>query len=99
MRVLERLEQLYAIGGGPGANRPHGSPAEDEAHELAATWMREAGLELAVDPVLRRRHAVAASSPSRSARYSQSRSKRYECRSGGPGAEVSSHFTVPPRVS
>ena len=50
MRVLERLEQLYAIGGGPGANRPHGSPAENEAHELAATWMREAGLEVAVDP-------------------------------------------------
>jgi acetylornithine deacetylase/succinyl-diaminopimelate desuccinylase-like protein len=50
VRVLERLEQLYAIGGGPGANRPHGSPAEDEAHELAATWMREARLEVAVDP-------------------------------------------------
>ena len=50
MRVLDRLEQLYAIGGGPGANRPHGSPAEDDAHELAAMWMREAGLELAVDP-------------------------------------------------
>ena len=50
MRVLERLEQLNAIGGGPGANRPHGSPAENEAHELAARWMREAGLEVEVDP-------------------------------------------------
>jgi len=49
MRVLERLEQLYAIGGGPGANRPHPSPAEDEAHELAARWMEEAGLEVSVD--------------------------------------------------
>jgi acetylornithine deacetylase/succinyl-diaminopimelate desuccinylase-like protein len=49
MRVLERLEQLYAIGGGPGANRPHGSPAEDEAHELAGGWMREAGLAVEVD--------------------------------------------------
>jgi acetylornithine deacetylase/succinyl-diaminopimelate desuccinylase-like protein len=49
MRVLERLEQLYAIGGGPGANRPHGSPAEDEAHELAAAWMREVGLAVEVD--------------------------------------------------
>ncbi len=48
-RVLERLDQLYAIGGGPGANRPHGSPAEDEAHELAAGWMREAGLTAEVD--------------------------------------------------
>jgi allantoate deiminase len=49
MRVLERLDALYAIGGGPGANRPHGSPAEDEAHELAGGWMREAGLEVDVD--------------------------------------------------
>jgi acetylornithine deacetylase/succinyl-diaminopimelate desuccinylase-like protein len=49
MRVLERLDELYAIGGGPGANRPHLSAAEDEAHELAATWLREAGLEVEVD--------------------------------------------------
>ncbi len=49
MRVLERLEQLYAIGGGPGANRPYGSAAEDEAHELAAGWLREAGLGVEVD--------------------------------------------------
>jgi acetylornithine deacetylase/succinyl-diaminopimelate desuccinylase-like protein len=50
VRVLERLEQLYVIGGGPGANRPHPSPAEDEAHALAAEWIREAGLEVEVDP-------------------------------------------------
>jgi allantoate deiminase len=49
VRVLERLDELYAIGGGPGANRPHPSPAEDEAHELAAGWMREAGLAVEVD--------------------------------------------------
>ena len=49
MRVAERLDALYAIGGGPGANRPHPSPAEDEAHALAAGWMREAGLEVEVD--------------------------------------------------
>ena len=49
-RIFERLEQLYDIGGGPGANRPHGSPGEDEAHALAAGWMREAGLEVATDP-------------------------------------------------
>jgi acetylornithine deacetylase/succinyl-diaminopimelate desuccinylase-like protein len=48
-RIWARLEELYAIGGGAGANRPHGSPAEDEAHELAARWMREAGLEVEVD--------------------------------------------------
>src|SRR5438876_579089 len=34
MRVLERLDELYAIGGGPGANRLGGSPEEDEAHGL-----------------------------------------------------------------
>jgi acetylornithine deacetylase/succinyl-diaminopimelate desuccinylase-like protein len=49
MRVLDRLDELYAIGGGPGANRPHPSAAENEAHELAATWLREAGLEVEVD--------------------------------------------------
>ena len=50
MRETERLAALYAIGGGPGSNRPHGSPAEDEAFELAAGWMREAGLSVDVDP-------------------------------------------------
>jgi acetylornithine deacetylase/succinyl-diaminopimelate desuccinylase-like protein len=49
-RVLERLDRLYAIGGGEGANRPGYSPEEDEAHELAAAWMREAGLEVQADP-------------------------------------------------
>ena len=49
MRILERLDELYAIGGGPGANRPHRSPAEDEAHRLAASWLEEAGLEVEVD--------------------------------------------------
>ena len=49
MRVLERLDELYAIGGGPGANRPHGSPAEDEAHRRAVSWLADAGLEVEVD--------------------------------------------------
>jgi acetylornithine deacetylase/succinyl-diaminopimelate desuccinylase-like protein len=49
MRIKERLEQLYAIGGGHGANRPHPSAAEDEAFELAATWMTEAGLTVETD--------------------------------------------------
>ena len=48
-RVLERLEQLYALGGGRGANRLGYSEAEDEAHELVARWMEEAGLELERD--------------------------------------------------
>ena len=49
MRPLERLDELYAIGGGPGANRPHPSAAEDEAHELASAWLADAGLEVEVD--------------------------------------------------
>jgi acetylornithine deacetylase/succinyl-diaminopimelate desuccinylase-like protein len=44
VRLFERLDELYAIGGGPGANRPHPSAQEDEAFELAAGWMRAAGL-------------------------------------------------------
>ncbi len=45
VRVLERLEELYDIGGGTGANRVGGSEGEDRAHELAAGWMTEAGLQ------------------------------------------------------
>jgi allantoate deiminase len=50
VRILERLDELYAIGGGPGANRIGGSPEEDRAHELAAGWMEEAGLSVEIDP-------------------------------------------------
>ena len=50
MRVFDRLDVLYALGGGAGANRPHPSAAEDDAHELAAGWMREAGLTVEIDP-------------------------------------------------
>ena len=49
MRVSERLEQLYEIGGSPGANRAHGTAEEDAAHELAGGWMEEAGLAVEVD--------------------------------------------------
>ena len=48
--LQERLDLLYAIGGGPGANRVGYSAEEDEAHVLAAGWMRDAGLEVEVDP-------------------------------------------------
>ncbi len=48
-RIFERLDTLYAIGGGEGANRPGFSPEEQQAHDLASTWMREAGLEVEVD--------------------------------------------------
>jgi acetylornithine deacetylase/succinyl-diaminopimelate desuccinylase-like protein len=49
VRFFERLDELYAIGDGPGANRIGYSAEEDRAHELAATWMREAGLEVTID--------------------------------------------------
>ncbi|MBD0317701.1 MAG: M20/M25/M40 family metallo-hydrolase [Thermoleophilia bacterium] len=48
-RIFERLDELYEIGGGEGANRPGFSGAEDEAHELVAGWMRDGGLETEVD--------------------------------------------------
>jgi acetylornithine deacetylase/succinyl-diaminopimelate desuccinylase-like protein len=48
VRVLDRLDELYAIGGG---SRLAYTPEEDAAHELAAEWMREAGLEVASDEV------------------------------------------------
>jgi acetylornithine deacetylase/succinyl-diaminopimelate desuccinylase-like protein len=48
-RTEERLDALYAIGGGPGANRVEGSEGEQRAHDLAAAWMEEAGLSVDVD--------------------------------------------------
>jgi acetylornithine deacetylase/succinyl-diaminopimelate desuccinylase-like protein len=50
VRVLERLDELYALGGGAGANRVGGTPDEDHAHDLAAGWMRDAGLKVEIDP-------------------------------------------------
>jgi acetylornithine deacetylase/succinyl-diaminopimelate desuccinylase-like protein len=49
VRVHERLDELYAIGSGVGADRVAGTAGEDRAHELAAAWMEEAGLEVEVD--------------------------------------------------
>jgi allantoate deiminase len=48
-RVLRRLDELFSIGAAEGANRPGLSAAEQQAHELAAGWMAEAGLEVSVD--------------------------------------------------
>ena len=48
-RIEERLDALYAVGGGPGANRVGGTANEQRAHDLAASWMEEAGLEVEVD--------------------------------------------------
>jgi acetylornithine deacetylase/succinyl-diaminopimelate desuccinylase-like protein len=44
VRILDRLEQLAALG-----DRVGYSPEEDRAHELATGWFREAGLEVEVD--------------------------------------------------
>ncbi|HEX6700995.1 MAG TPA: Zn-dependent hydrolase [Gaiellaceae bacterium] len=44
MRVIERLDELYAIG-----DRIGYSPEEDRAHALARGWMEEAGLDVSVD--------------------------------------------------
>jgi len=49
VRVHERLDELYAIGGGVGADRVGGTDGEDRAHELAAGWLREAELDVEVD--------------------------------------------------
>jgi allantoate deiminase len=43
--VIERLDAIYAIA----QHRAGYSAEEDAAHELAAGWMREAGLEVSVD--------------------------------------------------
>lgn len=44
---MQRLDELYAIG----SSRLGYSPEEDAAHELAAGWMRDAGLEVSSDAV------------------------------------------------
>jgi allantoate deiminase len=49
VRVLERLDELYAISDGPGANRVGGSEGEQRAHDLAAGWMEEAGFGVETD--------------------------------------------------
>jgi allantoate deiminase len=46
VRAIERLNELYAR---CGPTRPGYSHEEDAAHELAAAWMREAGLEVGRD--------------------------------------------------
>ena len=45
MRTIERLDEIYAIA----QHRAGYSPEEDAAHELAAGWMREAGLDVSRD--------------------------------------------------
>jgi acetylornithine deacetylase/succinyl-diaminopimelate desuccinylase-like protein len=50
MSILKRrLDDVFHIGDGVGANRVGGTPEEDEACSLAVSWMEEAGLEVEVD--------------------------------------------------
>jgi allantoate deiminase len=48
-RMVRRLEQLFALGSPPHANRPGLSRDEQAACDLAAAWMAEAGLHVATD--------------------------------------------------
>jgi allantoate deiminase len=45
MRILDRIEELAALG-----DRIGYSDEEQAAHDVAARWLREAGLEVEVDP-------------------------------------------------
>jgi acetylornithine deacetylase/succinyl-diaminopimelate desuccinylase-like protein len=47
--IESRLDDVFQIGDGVGANRVGGTPEEDAACELAVSWMREDGLEVEVD--------------------------------------------------
>ena len=47
--INRRLDDVFHIGNGVGANRIGGTAEEDAACELAAAWMQEAGLEVEVD--------------------------------------------------
>ncbi len=47
--LSRRLDDVFHIGNGVGANRVGGTPEEDEACDLVASWMAEAGLEVERD--------------------------------------------------
>lgn len=47
--LKRRLDDVFHIGNGVGANRVGGTPEEDAACELAVGWMEDAGLEVEID--------------------------------------------------
>ena len=49
--MLERLDELYSIGDGVGANRVGGTTGEQEAHDLAARWLEEGGFRVETDGI------------------------------------------------
>jgi allantoate deiminase len=48
-RIGQRLDLLFEIGRAAGTNRPGLGAGEQRAHDLVASWMREAGLDVTVD--------------------------------------------------
>ena len=49
-RIVRRLDALFEIDRAAGTNRPGLGSGEQRAHDLVAGWMREAGLDVSVDP-------------------------------------------------
>jgi len=50
-RIADAIEELAGMSeGGPGVTRLAYTPLERSAHELFASWMREAGCEVSTDP-------------------------------------------------
>jgi allantoate deiminase len=49
-RIVGRLDALFEIDRAAGTNRPGLGSGEQRAHDLVAGWMREAGLDVSVDP-------------------------------------------------
>jgi acetylornithine deacetylase/succinyl-diaminopimelate desuccinylase-like protein len=47
--INRRLDDVFHIGNGVGANRVGGTPEEDAACALAVSWMEEAGLQVEID--------------------------------------------------
>lgn len=47
--LSRRLDDVFHIGNGVGANRVGSTPEEDEACDLVASWMQQAGLEVERD--------------------------------------------------
>jgi acetylornithine deacetylase/succinyl-diaminopimelate desuccinylase-like protein len=47
--INRRLDDVFHIGNGVGANRVGGTPEEDAACALAVSWMETAGLEVEID--------------------------------------------------
>jgi hydantoinase/carbamoylase family amidase len=63
VRIVERVDELFAIGRAAGTNRPGLGAGEEEAFRLARRWMEEAGLEVHSDAAGNLYGRVAGSEP------------------------------------